>query len=163
LGHSEGFGTYHFSKETLNLGSTLISRRKDGRLVNSIFGEGVNPLMRKVREALEVVELRSDELLLHGNRRITYGVSLAKNFKEVLLGLDSRPAYLIPQTTARNRTDMIAQYWRDRWLTTRLRKPGILDDVAKHTLTYPIAHGAVVPRTPDATETGDLLVMWQSG
>lgn len=162
LGHSEGFGTYHFSKETLKLGSTLISRRKDGRLVNSIFGEGVNPLMRKVREALEVVELRSDELLLHGNRRITYGVSLAKNFKEILLGLDSRPAYLIPQTIARQRTDMIARYWQERWLKARLQKPHILDEVAKHTLTYPITHGAVVPRAADTDEIGDLVALWQS-
>jgi len=162
LGHSEGFGTYHFSKETLKLGSTLISRRKDGRLVNSIFGEGVNPLMRKVREALDIVELRSDELLLHGNRRITYGVSLAKNFKEVLLGLDSRPAYVIPQTMAHQRTDMIANYWRQRWLVTRLRKPDILDEVAKHRLTYPITHGAMVPRAGDITETGSLAMLWQS-
>ena len=162
LGHSEGFGTYHFSKETLKLGSTLISRRKDGRLVNSIFGEGVNPLMRKVREALEVVELRSDELLLHGNRRITYGVALAKNFKEVLLGLDSRPAYLIPQTNPRQRTDIIAQYWCERWLMMRLQKPHILDEVAAHTLTYPITHGAVVPRTAETTEIGGLAALWKS-
>lgn len=162
LGHSEGFGTYHFSRETLKLGSTLISRRKDGRLVNSIFGEGVNPLMRKVREALEFVGLKSDDLLLHGNRRVTYGVVLARNFGEVLLGLETRPAYLIPQTMARHRTGMIVDYWRKRWLSSRLTKPGILDEIAKHTLTYPIMHGAVVPRPNESDDIGYLAALWES-
>lgn len=51
LGHSHGFGTYHFSRQTIQLGSNLNSRKKEGRRVNSIFGEGVNPLMRKIRES----------------------------------------------------------------------------------------------------------------
>lgn len=55
LGHSQGFGTYHFSRETIQLGSFLNSQKKEGRRVNSIFGEGVNPLMRKIRESLDFV------------------------------------------------------------------------------------------------------------
>ena len=154
LGHSYGFGTYHFSKETIRLGDTLLSRRKDGRLVNSIFGEGVNPLMRKIREALEVVGLRSDELLLHGNRRVTYGIRLASNFREVLLGIDDKPRYLIPQTHPRKQTERIADYWRRRWLSKRITRPELLDQVAKHTLAYPISHGAAVslPESPEETE-----------
>jgi hypothetical protein len=162
LGHSYGFGTYHFSRETLKLGSILISRRKDGRLVNSIFGEGVNPLMRKIREALEIVGLRSDGLLQHGNRRVTYGIALARNFRKVLIGLDKKPSYIIPQTSAPQRTNMIAKYWMRRWLSPRISKPEILFEVSKHILAYPISHhthGAVVP-LPDIEDIGALQPVW---
>ena len=156
LGHSYGFGTYHFSKETIRLGDTLISRRKNGRLVNSIFGEGVNPLMRKIREALEIVGLRSDELLLHGNRRVTYGIRLAKNFREILLGIDAKPQYLINRRSPKKQTQRIGAYWRSRWLSPRITRPGILEEVAKHTLAYPIRHGAVVS-LPDVFEEAGTL------
>ncbi|MBB5338962.1 Druantia anti-phage system protein DruA [Tunturiibacter gelidoferens] len=52
LGKSEGFGSFHFSKETIKVAQALLGRLDGGRKVNSIFGEGVNPLMRKLREAL---------------------------------------------------------------------------------------------------------------
>jgi hypothetical protein len=145
LKHSKGYGTYQFSKETVEFGTVLISRRKGGRRINSIFGEGVNPLMRKIREALNIVGLSSDALLLHGNQRVTYGIRLAKNFREVLLGFAQRPSYLIPQSAPCRRTEMITEYWRRRWLLRRLNQPSILEQVAKHTLTYPITHGAIVP------------------
>lgn len=149
LKHSKGYGTYQFSKATVEAGTVLISRRKGGRRVNSIFGEGVNPLMRKIREALSAVGLASDALLLHGNQRVTYGIRLARNFREVLLGFDQRPLYLIPQSKPRRRTDLIVEYWRRRWLLRRINQPGILKQVAEHTLVYPITHGAVVPLATD--------------
>jgi hypothetical protein len=159
LGHSYGFGTYHFSKETIRLGDTLISRRKNGRLVNSIFGEGVNPLMRKIREALEIVGLRSDELLLHGNRRVTYGIRLARNFREILLGIDAKPQYLINRRSLKKQTQRIGAYWRYRWLSQRIVRPGILEEIAKHTLAYPIRHGAVVSLPDVFEEVGTLFYL----
>jgi hypothetical protein len=147
LGHSYGFGTYHFSKETIKIGSVIISRRTNSRPVNSIFGEGVNPLMRKIREALDVVGLQSDELLQHGNRRVTYGVRLARNYRAVLTGFDKRPSYLIPQSNACHHSAEIADHWRRRWLSPRTGRAGILDAVAQHNLAYPIRHGAAVSIT----------------
>ncbi|MGI0134746.1 MAG: Druantia anti-phage system protein DruA, partial [Candidatus Micrarchaeaceae archaeon] len=79
LGASEGFGSFHFSKETLRLFGMVIGRAKEARKVNSIFGEGVNPLMRKIRDAMAVLGLPAEALLRHGNRRVVYGVSLADN------------------------------------------------------------------------------------
>jgi hypothetical protein len=144
LEHSKGYGTYQFSKDTVDCGTVLISRRKGGRRVNSIFGEGVNPLMRKMREALGTVGLSSDGMLLHGNRRVTYGISLARNFREILLGFSKRPSYLIPQSMPKQRTKMIAEYWRQRWLSPRIGRPDTIANLTQHTLTYPINHGAVV-------------------
>lgn len=146
LGHSHGFGTYHFSRQTVQLGSTLNSRKKEGRRVNSIFGEGVNPLMRKIRESLDFVGLDSEGLLQHGNKRVTYGIELATNFREILLGRAGKPDYLIPQKKTAEQTARIADYWRRRWLLQRIARPEILDEVAKHISSiHPPSHGAVVP------------------
>ena len=39
--------------------------------------------MRKIRESLDFVGLNSDGLLQHSNKRVTYGIELARNFREV--------------------------------------------------------------------------------
>ena len=144
LGTSEGFGSFHFSKESLRIADALLGRSKQGRKVNSIFGEGVNPLMRKMREALSFVGLPSELLLRHGNKRIVYGVPLANNFRSVLLGFEKRPKYIIPQSAPKMKTTRIAAYWRQRWLSRRIVDPSVLDQVARHSLAYPIRHGAQV-------------------
>ncbi|MDQ3258450.1 MAG: DUF4338 domain-containing protein [Acidobacteriota bacterium] len=155
LGYSVGFGSFHFSQDTLKWIKLLLSR-KTNRLVNSIFGEGVNPLMRKIREALDEIGLTSDEILWHGNTRVVYGVPLAKNYKEVLLGIDKRPSYIIPQKDAKRKTEALAAYWQKRWLASRINTPEILERVATHTLTYPIQHGARVQLIEAAHETAYL-------
>jgi Druantia protein DruA len=161
LEHSKGYGTYQFSRDTVDCGTVLISRRKGGRRVNSIFGEGVNPLMRKIREALGMVGLSSDGMLLHGNRRVTYGISFARNFREILLGVAKRPSYLIPQSAPHRRTELIADYWRRRWLSSRTRRPEVITQLSQHTLAYPITHGAVVTLPTDDEEAFPLFTQWE--
>ena len=46
-----------------------------GQRVNSIFGEGVNPKLRKVRDGIDLLGWPSEVLLQHGRHRIVYGVS----------------------------------------------------------------------------------------
>lgn len=157
LGKSEGFGSFHFSKETVRIAHALLGRFKNGRKVNSIFGEGVNPLMRKMREALSVVGLPSELLLKHGNKRIVYGVPLARNFREVLLGIEERPSYLIPQGTPRETTRTLGQLWRDRWLSRRIMNDEVLSQVAQHTLSFPVRHGAQVTLQQDENENSEWL------
>ncbi|HKV78654.1 MAG TPA: Druantia anti-phage system protein DruA [Candidatus Sulfotelmatobacter sp.] len=144
LGTSQGFGSFHFSKESVRLGDALLGRSKQGRKVNSIFGEGVNPLMRKMREALTLVGLPSDILLKHGNRRIVYGIPLAENFRRLLMGLETRPHYIVPQSDPRKKTAMISAYWINRWLSKRIEQDSVIMQVASHSLAYPICHGAQV-------------------
>jgi hypothetical protein len=148
LGTSEGYGTYHLGDMTTKLGNTLLARQKGGRRVNSIFGEGVNPRMRKLREAFEKVGLPPDEILQHRNTRVVYGVKLARNFSDVLLGLTTKANYLFPLSIPQKRTKQIAAYWRERWLHGRIERPGMLDDVARHTLAYPVTHGGRVILPP---------------
>lgn len=154
-GYSVGYGSFHFSQETMTWIKFLLGRQGNRR-VNSIFGEGVNPLMRKIREALDSVGFVSDELLWHGNERVVYGIPLAVNYQDVLLGLAKRPSYIVPQSEGRDRTMMLANYWRQRWLLSRIQNPEILQKVSFHTLTHPIRHGARVPLPRDDELTGYL-------
>src|SRR5579885_1059496 len=144
LGLSVGYGSFHLSTETVDVMSVLLGRVSGGRRVNSIFGEGVNPLMRKIREALDFVGMPSEDILRHGNQRIVYGVALASNIQDVFLGLDKNPKYLLPQADAREMTQRIASFWRERWLSPRILRPDITEQVAAHTLDFPVTHGARV-------------------
>lgn len=144
LGLSKGYGSFHFSGTTIGLIDVLLARRDGGRRVNSLFGEGVNPLLRKIREALEYLQLPSDSILNHGNPRVVYGVALARNFRDVLLGFEDEADYLIPPGNPRRSTQYLASFWRRRWLAPRVARPEILESVKAHTLAYPVTHGARV-------------------
>ena len=146
LGVTEGYGSYHFSKRTRELLEAVVARTRSGRVVNSIFGEGVNPKFRKLRGALDALGLPADELLQHGSPRRIYGVPLAENFREVLLGLSSTPDYIVEPATSG--VPQIAEYWRERWLQKRVERSETLNGVICHSLVYPIRHGARVPVIP---------------
>lgn len=145
LGLSKGFGSFHFSRLTTDLIETMLSRLREGTKPNSIFGEGVNPLMRKIRQALEMLDLPSDKILNHGNQRVIYVIPLAENFREVLLGQDETPKYFLPISHASESTERLAAFWRRRWLARRIENPDVLKDVGSHSLCYPVTHGARIP------------------
>ena len=142
LGFSEGYGSFHFSANTIRLAGPVANREKGMPKVNSIFGEGANPLIRKLRDAMENLGLESTPILNHRNRRVVYGVTLAENFGDVLIGLANKPKYLIPQTNPKWQSEMIAKYWTKRWLVKRIMNDEVLDKVKVHTLLSCNAHGA---------------------
>jgi hypothetical protein len=150
LGMSESFGTSQFSDETIDDLVLLVEQLNDGQRVNHIFGEGVSPKMRKVREALELLGLPAETLLRHGRHRIVYGITLVRNTRDFLLGMASRPDFLIPPKAAAEASRRIAIWWTSRWLKPRVQSEDVLADVALHTLVHPITHGARVVRQPDA-------------
>lgn len=155
LGRTVGYGSFHFSEATLEAFAHLLARRQHGRKVNSIFGEGVNPKLRKVREALDTLGLPSDVLLRHGSPRLVFGVPLASNFREMLIGLAVRPRYIIPQTD--EATDGIINFWRRRWLAGRVLRPETLERVAAQSLVRPLHHGARVILPDCPAEDGPLF------
>jgi hypothetical protein len=145
LGKSIGFGSYHLSSATLNEMGRLVQQRQQGRRVNFIFGEGVSPRFRLAREALDLVGLPSDAILRHRSARLVYGVSLARNFRELLLGFASRPSYYFRSGIAPEAaTAAIASFWQKRWLSGRVKSPSVLDAIAFHSLQYPVRHGGRV-------------------
>ena len=143
LGRSRSFGTSHLSSESVKALVRLSEHSRFGVRVNSIFGEGVNPKLRKVRDGLDLLGWPSDQLLQHRRQRIVYGVALATNLLPYLLGLEDRPKYGYRQTI-RDDVERIGQWWFDRWLRMRVESAGVLADVEQNDLERPIRHGARV-------------------
>jgi hypothetical protein len=150
LGYTEGYGSFHFSGQTIKLADAVSGRENGRSRVNSIFGEGANPLLRKLKDAMEFLELESNPILNHRNRRVVYGISLAENFAEVLMGLTSKARYYLPLSKARAKSDSIGEFWIKRWLLNRIGNGEVLEKVAGHSLSYPVTHGARVPLLQEA-------------
>ncbi len=152
LGKSAGFGSIQFSPETINEIEAIVEAKDGGRQIHHIFGEGVSPRLRKVRQGMEEAGLPPDRLLKHGAPRIVYGVALADQFREVLIGRrKNRADYIFPFDNPQAATAQIADYWAERWLNNRIMNDEVLADIKKNTLVYPIRHGARV-NLPSITE-----------
>ena len=150
LGRSEAYGTSHFSEATVKSLVSLVQQSSNGQRVNSIFGEGVSPKLRKIRDGLGQLNLPADVLLRHGRKRIVYGVPLIRNLREYLLGMDDTPDFLFSCPGAKA-THIVSNWWIERWLSKRIDRDAALDDVAANTLVSPVRHGArvVLPKTSD--------------
>jgi hypothetical protein len=151
LGRTRGLGTFQFGDRTVAELALLLAQSKRGQQVNSVFGEGVNPRLRKLRDGLDALGLPTDDLLIHGGPRLVYGVELIENTHGYLLGMDKQPKFLLPQKCPKQLTQQISHWWMRRWLLPRLRKEGILERVAEHNFVHPIRHGARM-RTPNEDE-----------
>jgi hypothetical protein len=152
LGRSRSFGTSHLSDRSVQALVRLAEQTAAGVRVNSIFGEGVNPKLRKVRHGLDLLGWPSDQLLQHGRQRIIYGVSLTTNLLPYLIGLDDSPEYRF-RTNAANDTAKIVAWWQVRWASRRLCSEEALARVAGHgTAERPIMHGARVQLPADESE-----------
>jgi hypothetical protein len=147
LGKSESFGTSQFSSATVEALAQLVHQTRHGQRVNSIFGEGVSPKLRKIRAGLDTLGFPSHRLLRHGRHRIVYGIPLARNTREVLLGINEAPDYLFSYWGSQA-TAAICDWWRERWLAKRIEQEDVIRAVAMHTLVRPVRHGARV-QLPD--------------
>jgi hypothetical protein len=156
LGRTKGIGTFQFSTQTVEEMKTLVEQTSQGQRVNSVFGEGVNPRLRKIRDGLDELGLPSSDLLDHGAPRLVYAISLIENLTDYLLGIDQTPKYLLKTSATAGATPRIADWWFERWVTARLTKEGALEQVALHTLIRPIHHGARV-KLPPALASDDTL------
>jgi hypothetical protein len=151
LGRSQAFGTSQYSEETVDALVDLV-QQSHARRVNSIFGEGVSPKLRKMRQALDLLNLPSRMLLRHHRPRVVYAVSLIRNLADYLIGLAKRPKYIIPANGELAATAAIAAWWRARWLRHRIASDEVLEEVARHTLVYPVTHGARVQHHRASTQ-----------
>jgi hypothetical protein len=145
LGYSEAFGSSQYSDETVEALVDLV-QQSDAQRVNSIFGEGVSPKLRKVRQALDLLNLPSKILLRHYRARVIYAVSLIRNLNDYLIGLAKRPDYIIPVNRGPVATEAIVAWWRERWLKQRIMIDSVITEVERHSCVRPITHGARVPR-----------------
>ena len=156
LGTSKSYGTSHLSHDSLSALTQLAEQSRNGVRVNSIFGEGVSPKLRKVRGGLDQLGWPSDELLQHGRRRIVYGVALVSNLREYLLGLESKPKYIFPPSKADD-VDRIVDWWVERWLRHRIEQDGVIDAVSLDVTSRPAQHRARVVLPSETSEDSQRL------
>jgi hypothetical protein len=158
LGESLGFGSSHLSSDTVAEIERLLSHLQNGRKVNSIFGEGVSPRLRKIRDGLDALGFVSDVVLKHGNRRLIYGIALANNFRQILIGAAENPDYILPQRGKGNLSMLIAKYWGRRWLRPRLeRRPDVIELVATLDINNTYTHPARVVLPESIEDTAPLF------
>src|SRR5580765_5209909 len=144
LGRSRSFGTSHFSDTTVDA-LVRLSEHSGGLVrVNSLFGEGVSPRLRKVRLGLAALGWPSNELLRHGRERILYGVPLVENVRDYSLGIDSHPKYLL-DPLPRDDGQAVAVWWFERWGRRRADQGAVREAMRLHRLVRPVRHAARVP------------------
>ncbi|GAA1580803.1 hypothetical protein GCM10009763_29720 [Dermacoccus profundi] len=148
LGRSRSFGTSHFSDVTVDA-LVRLSQQTGGMVrVNSLFGEGVSPRLRKVRLGLAALGWPTNELLRHGRERILYGVPLVANVRDYSLGIDSEPDYLL-DPESQDQGQGVARWWLERWALKRAGQEHVREAMRGHRLVRPIRHGARVPLPSD--------------
>jgi len=130
IGKTQSFGTVHFAPDTvaaLSQVARLVDL--DRRRVNNLFGEGTSPKLRLIRSGLDALGLNSDVFLRHHSPRLLYAAAACSNVSDLLLGLDSRPEYILPPGA--ESTELLVEHWRTRWLAPRLERADIIDRVAE--------------------------------
>ena len=122
LGDTTGYGTVQFADDTVRALDGVLRRRRGYRDVNGIFGEGASPRLRKLRSGLDAIGFRADLSMLHHQERRIYGVPLFAGAGAYLCGLESDlPDYIAGPDAYADATERIAEFWRRRWLSSRLQ------------------------------------------
>ncbi|MBI4664260.1 MAG: DUF4338 domain-containing protein [Verrucomicrobia bacterium] len=121
IGDTEGYGTVQFSEETIEALQAALEERHQFRNVNSIFGEGFSPKFRKLRDGMLALGFNATVLMRHDQPRRMYGVPMWPDADAFLRGEPSvQPTYIRTPRRFRDATERIAQFWRRRWLASRL-------------------------------------------
>lgn len=130
IGYTEGYGSIQFGPKTRKRLSQVTQSEEGRKVVRGRFGEGISPRIRKIRRGLKNCGLEA-ELLKHESRRIVYGIDLAQNSKEYLLGIDDDPDYRWEFNDPGREQESIYQHWVDRWASMRAQKQKIIDKIRK--------------------------------
>lgn len=121
LGVTSGYGTVQFSDETVRAVEAVMRHERGYRDVNSVFGEGASPKLRKLRAGLDALGFKSELLLLHHQERLIYGVPLFDDAAAYLCGLSaSKPSFVSQPERFPEAQQSIVDFWRARWLAGRL-------------------------------------------
>jgi hypothetical protein len=121
LGDTTGYGTVQFSPDTVRAVESVLETAYGYQEVNSIFGEGFSPRLRKLRAGLQMLGFEADHLLVHHQRRRVFGVMLFPGTADFLMGKKAPlPDYVRRPRRYVDASAKIASYWSARWLAMRL-------------------------------------------
>jgi hypothetical protein len=127
IGETEGFGTVHMTRQTIDAVRAVAVSTQGMRTVNNRFGEGTSPLLRQLREGLTMLGFESDDVLRHSNNRIVYALELHPQARRNL-ALDMDNSSSNPPMAE------IARIWTDRWLSMRIWNDAVLDRTAAYSV-----------------------------
>jgi hypothetical protein len=131
MGETGGFGTVQFSADTVEAVEKVVTSAKGYRQVNSVFGEGRSPKLRKLRTGLNELGFDADLLLQHHQPRVIYGVKLYSGAGEFLRsGREEMPDFIREPGLFRDATARIADYWTERWLSRRLDHEPVFESLS---------------------------------
>ncbi|PSB07561.1 hypothetical protein C7B76_27860 [filamentous cyanobacterium CCP2] len=123
IGHTEGYGSAHLSKETRDTLNALENLERKYRRVNNVFGEGANPKMRQLSSGLDALGIAQADLLRHASPRIVYNIPLIQNVERFLLEIDEVAEFVISPNELEGgweSSQRIANFWLKRWASSRL-------------------------------------------
>ena len=122
IGLSTGYGTLQFMAETTRAVEEYFRKVNSFQDVNSIFGEGPSPKLRRLVAGLRELGFPPDTLTRHNRQRLIYAAELASQARDFLNARSVElPDYLMRPQDFREATERIAAFWRKRWLASRLR------------------------------------------
>lgn len=130
LGKTEGYGSTTLSSETTTILRQLIIESEGMKRVNHVFGEGMSPKLRMIRDGLALIGVPQDLVLRHGCPRIVYGVRLARNTFEYLRGEEDAPLFIFNTQRSESGTQSIIDHWLQRWFARRSKREESLQKVA---------------------------------
>ena len=121
LGQTSGFGTIQFSPDTSKAVDAYLTREHHFKEVNSLFGEGTSPKLRKLKMGLRKLGFDPDRLIQHRHHRLIYGAPLFPKARDWLQERGAElPCYVAVPDRYQDATERIGAYWRRRWLASRL-------------------------------------------
>jgi hypothetical protein len=122
VGKTSGYGTLQFPAPTRDAVERHLMSVQKFQDVNSIFGEGASPKLRKLVAGMREIGFPPDSLMRHNRPRLIYSAALCP---EALDFLNARPCQLPSYVTNPecfpDATGKIASYWKTRWLASRLK------------------------------------------
>ena len=122
IGLTAGYGTLQFMAETTRAVEDYFKKVTQFRDVNSIFGEGPSPKLRRMVAGLRELGFPPDTLTRHNRQRLIYAAELGAHARDFLNARAvDLPDYLLRPQDFRDATERIAAFWRKRWLASRLR------------------------------------------
>lgn len=145
VGRSLGHGSTNLSVEAEEVLAEIAAERRDVRNVNFVFGEGQSAKLRELREATSALNLSEADLIQHGSPRIVYVAPLVDKVHRVLLGVTPQ----VPITTADDGVEAVAEFWRARWLASRVDHAQALTDAGRRR-----PHESLVSRIGQDEESG---------
>ncbi len=128
IGTTEGYGSVQFGSSARKRLAQVTEMLENRKAVKGRFGEGIAPKMRKIRRGLQNLGL-DGELLRHESPRVIYAVPLAGNFREFLFGLTDDPDYFWPFEDSSAEQQQIYDHWKSRWVSMRVQKDWVLEDI----------------------------------